>query len=347
MRAYRKPLLFRRTLSGLVAVTGAVALVACSGSEVTDDSDAGNSAEAESVKLSLDWNSPVAYHAPFALADEEAIWKKHGLSVSQTMPGGSGDAMIEVGTAKTDIAWSDLSTSATSMLQDVPVTAVAKVQDKNASGLTVLEGTKLDSAKDVNGMKIGSTPGGSDSTLVGAFLKANGIEESDIEIVSLPANGKFAALMTGDVDAISGQVYYYLSSAASQGKNATGKSYSDMGLDVLDHGFVANDAFLEKNPETVENFLAAYREALAQTIEDPAAACKILSSQSEGALLQEDCEAQLEGWLPLVGDPGESTWGESTDKEWASTVEALKEFGGAAGDREASNMYTNEVLPNE
>lgn len=346
MRAIRKPVFSRRTLAALALVSSAAALVACS-TGAAGGAESRPATEAEPVRLSLDWSSYVAYHAPFALAEDKGIWAEHGLEVSQTMPGGSGDALIEVGTAKTDIAWADLSTAATSMLQDVPVTAVAKVQDKNASGLTVLEGTRLKDAKDAKGMRIGSTPGGSDSTLVGAFLKANGMSEGDVEIVSLPANGKFAALMTGEVDAISGQVYYYVSSAKSQGKSAEGQSYSDMGLDVLDHGFVVNNSFLADNPETVTNFLAAYRDALAQTISDPSAACEILSAKSEGALLQKDCEAQLDGWLPLVGDPGAENWGESNVEEWTNTVEALKEFGGAEGSREASAMFTNEVLPNE
>lgn len=347
MRATRKPFASRRSLSVLVALTATAALSACSGAGDAGAAGAADAGGLDPLKVSLDWNSYVAYHAPFVLAEDEGIWEKHGLSVTQTMPGGSGDALLEVGTAKTDIAWADLSTAASSMLQGVPVTAVAKVQDRNASGLTVLEGTKLDSAEDVRGMRIGSTPGGSDATLIGAFLRANEIDESEVDVVSLPANGKFAALMTGEVDAISGQVYYYISNAAAQGAAASGKSFSDMGLDVLDHGFVANDAFLEQDPAAVTSFLAAYREALALTIEDPAAACSLLSSKSDGALLPEDCESQLDGWLPLVGDPSESSWGESGDAEWESTVGILKEFGGAEGSRETSTMFTNKVLPNE
>lgn len=347
MRTRRESTHVRRVGSALIAILAATALSACAAG-TQGGTDAESSPESLTpLTLSLDWNSYVAYHAPFALAEESGIWAEHGLSVQQTMPGGSGDALIEVGTAKTDLAWADLSTSAASMLQGVPVTAVATVQTKNASGLTVLEGTSLESAADVPGMRIGSTPGGSDATLIGAFLRANDIDPEAVDIVNLPANGKFAALMTGEVDAISGQVYYYVSSAQSQGVTATGKSYSDMGLDVLDHGFVANDAFLAEQPEAVTRFLAAYREALARTIEDPASACTVLTEKSEGALLPEDCESQLEGWLPLVGDPADPAWGTNEEADWTSTVDVLTEFGGAEGDRTPASMFTNEALPHE
>lgn len=336
----------RRALALTAALATAGLLAACASAAPSDDQkeDEAPTQEVLDVRLSLDWSTYVAYHAPFAIAAEQGIWEKHGLNVTETLPGGSGDAVLEVGTGKTDIAWADLSTSAASMLQEVPITAVAKVQEKNASGITVLAGTTFKSAKDLVGLRIGSTPGGSDATLIGAFLNANGIADQ-VEIVSMPANGKFAALMTGDVDAISGQVYFYVSNAKAEGKDAFGISYSDMGLNVLDHGFVANDSFIASNPEAITRFLAAYQEALAITIKNPAAACKILADKSDGAVIQESCETQLDLWLPLVTDPGSSSWGENSLDEWKTTVDVLVQYGGSTGTREPATMFTNDFLP--
>ena len=327
--------------TSLIAAGGLLASCA-SASPAATDSDAGAT---EDLRLSLDWSTYVAYHAPFAVAEEQGIYQAHGLNVTETLPGGSGDALIEVGTNKTDIAWADLSTAASSMLQGVPVTSVAKIQASNASGLTVLEGTTLESAEDVRGMRIGSTPGGSDSTLVGAFLSANGISPDEVQIVNLPANGKFAALMTGEVDAISGQVYYSVSNAKAQGKEASGLSYTDLGLEMLDHGFVASDGYIDSNPETITKFLEAYREALQITIDDPAAACETLVAKSDGALLQPDCESQLELWLPLVTPTDDAEWGANSPAEWESTVSILKEHGDATGDRAPESMFTNDYIP--
>lgn len=300
--------------------------------------------DGDALRLSLDWSTYVPYHAPFAVALEQGIYAEHGLNVTQTLPGGSGDAVLEVGTQKTDIAWADLSTAAASMLQGVPVTAVAKVQASNASGLTVLEGTTLEKPEDVIGMRIGSTPGGSDSTLIGAFLNANGISDDQVQIVNLPANGKFAALMAGDIDAISGQVYYQVSNAEAQGQVASGMSYSDLGLDVLDHGFVANDSFIKSSPEVITRFLDAYQEALRITVDDPAAACETVVAMSDGAVLQAGCERQLEMWLQLVTPPDDPEWGLNRPAEWESTVQILTEFGGAQGDRAPGSMFTNDLI---
>ncbi|MCT1657732.1 ABC transporter substrate-binding protein [Brevibacterium luteolum] len=331
----------RRTLAAAAVVTAIGLLSACAGNQSGTDNQ-----NTQEVALSLDWSTYVPYHAPFAVASEEGIWEEYGLEISETLPGGSGDAAVEVGTGKTDLAWIDLSTASASMLQGVPITAVAKVQDKNASGLTVLKDTRLESAKDAVGLRIGSTPGGSDSTLIGAFLNANGITENEVTIVNLPSNGKFPALMTGEVDAISGQVYFYTSSAIAEGKEAHGLSFSDMGLNVLDHGFVANDSFRDKNPEAVTDFLAAYKEALQWTIDNQSEACGLLVSKSDGEVVQDACETQLELWLPLTTEPNDPQWGESAEREWIDTVETLTTYGDASGDRDARTMYTNELLPN-
>lgn len=332
----------RRALIAMTAFATVSVLTACSAGTATNNDGAGS---VEDLRLSLDWSTYVAYHAPFAVALEEGIYEEHGLNVTETLPGGSSDAVVEVGTDRTDLAWADLSTSAASMLQDVPVTAVAKVQASNASGLTVLEGTELETAQDVVGMSIGSTPGGSDSTLIGAFLNANGITEDQVQIVNLPANGKFAALMTGEVDAISGQVYYSVSNAEAQGETASGISFSDLGLEMLDHGFVANNGFIESNPESITRFLEAYREALQITIDDPSAACEILVGKADGALLQPDCESQLDLWLPLVTPTDDAEWGMNSSEEWESTVGILTEYGDAEGDRSPDSMFTNDLVP--
>lgn len=333
----------RRFVATAAAVLAAAGLLASCGSSQKSESASGPSKQ--DLKLSLDWSTAVPYHAPFALASADGIWAKHGLNVTETYPAGSGAAVVEVGSGKTDMAWADLSTAAASMLQKVPITAVAKVQDKNASGLTFLKGTNFSKASDIVGMSIGSTPGGSDSTLIGAFLNANGIKKSDVKVENMPANGKFAALMSGKIDAISGQVYYYVSSAEAQGKEAFGVSYSDMGLDVLDHGFVAADSFIKSHPDEIKSFLAAYREALQKTIADPVTACKDLVAQAKGAVKQADCEAQLKMWLPLTTSPTDPHWGANDASGWTTTVDVLKKYGGATGSRAPETMFDNDFLP--
>lgn len=327
------------------SVLATLVLAACSPAADPSNTDSAEPAEAVDIRLSLDWSSLVAYHAPFVLAQEQGIFADYGLNVEWTLPEGSADAVLAVATDKADIAWADLTTAAASMLQGVPVTAVARVLQQNPLGLTVLSDITLEDADDVGGLRIGSTPGGSDSTVLPAVLATNGISMDEVQIINLPANGKFPALLTGDVDAISGQVYFYVTNAEAEGFDASGVLYSDLGLDMLASGFVANDAFIASNGEAITRFLEAYREALAITIGDPAAACEAVVTASEGAVIQESCERQLELWLPLATAVDDTEWGLNNEEQWVTTVETLITYGGATGDREPVTMFTNDLVP--
>lgn len=326
----------------LLSVTICALLSACG----VVSNDGGSVSKSEGgINVALDWNSYVAYHAPLILAEEEGYFEDEGLTPELEFTAGSKEASVAVGTGKAALGWVNLSSAAAAMLADVPVKAVAMVQDKNASGLTALDGTDLTSASDVRGLKIGSTPGGSDSTLLPAFLKANGIPRSEVTIVNQPSNGKLPALLGGDVDVISGQVYFYTASLAEEGENVNSLLYSDAGVKTLDHGIVASEEFIDEHPDRVTGFLTAYRRGLADTQEDPAAACEKVVARSDGMLSQDFCVAQLEGWLELAPDAEASGWGASTPADWRHTVEILKTYGGVKGSAAPNDMYTNDLLP--
>lgn len=334
---------FRTALRWAVPAVAIALLAGCASPPAGTDSKPGGAALTP-VKVALDWSSYVGYHSILVVADDEGYFADHGLDVEFTLSAGSKDAVVAVGTGQADVGWVDLSTATASMLADVPVKAVATVQNQSATGLTVLDGTPIDGIEDVKGLRIGSTPGGSDSTLLPAFLEANGLSVDDVTVVSLPANGKLAALITGDVDAISGQVYYYSAQLESQGQSSDGMLFSEGGLDVLDHGIVAGDAFIASNPTAVSAFVEAFREGLATTIEDPTAACEATVARSEGAMTQEGCEAEMSEWLKLVTSPEDANWGTNDLDMFESTVAVLTTFGGVEGSKETATLFTNDFL---
>jgi NitT/TauT family transport system substrate-binding protein len=108
---------------------------------------------------------------------------------------------------------------------------------------------------------------------------------------------------------------------------------------------VAGKQFIAEHPDAIKKFLAAYQEALKLTIDDPGSACATISELSAGALTAKACESQLQLWLPLVINPGNSTWGTNDAQKWASTVDILKTYGGATGSVATEAMYTNDYLP--
>ncbi|MGW6459667.1 ABC transporter substrate-binding protein [Streptomyces sp. NPDC055078] len=336
----------RRVTVPLIAVIAGALALGTTACNVQDKPGAKGAGGRTDVRVALDWKSYVAYHAPLIVAEKKGYFKKEGINTKLKLTGGSKDGVQEVGTGKADVGWVDLSTASYSMLAGLPVKAVATVQHKNATGLTMLADSPIRKPGDVRGKRIGSTPGGSDSTLVPAFLAANNIDKDDVTIVNLPANGKFAALLAGEVDAISGQGYYAASAIEDAGKKSRTILYSDVGANVLDHGFVASERFLKGNGETTTAFLRAYRQGLDYTAKNQEESCRLVAAESGGTLTEKFCRSQLKGWLELVpGEDKNAAWGTNKEAEWKQTLHILKTYGGAEGDEKPTDMYTNKYLP--
>ena len=80
-----------------------------------------------------------------------------------------------------------------------PIKAVGLYQHKTAAAFIGIKGkVKLDGPQSLKGIKIGSTPGGSDAlSLLACSPAANGMKVTDLNVVALDANAKRAALFGG------------------------------------------------------------------------------------------------------------------------------------------------------
>lgn len=331
----------------LFVVVAVAAVAAGCGSSNEGSSNAATDASTKTIDLALDWNTYVPYHAPLYEAQDKGYFKKQGLDVRFHFTGGSQDAAVAVGTGKDQIAWADLSTAASNMLAGVPIVGVAQVQQKGATALVVPDDSPISQPADLRGKTLGSTPTGSDATVLPAFLKRNGLSKSDVTVANLPANGKLAALLSHKVDAINGQGYYYVAALDKQGMKARQLLYADNGLNLLDHGIIANRSFAKDHGATVTAFLRAYHQGLEYTRQHPDQACDLMVEKAGSTAMPKPlCLAQLKGFLALL-PPASSTekWGTNDPELWKQTVAVLKRYGGVKGDHPTSDMYTDSLLP--
>ncbi len=152
----------------------------------------------------------------------------------------------------------------------------------------------IESIKDLKGKKIGVEVGFVGHLLVLKALEANGMTESDVELVNVPTNETPKALASGDVDAIaawqpsSGQALKAVpgSKALYTSKNVPGLIY-----DVL----AVSPASLSAHPEEWKKVAQVWNEAVA-FLKDPATreeAIEIMASRVN--LTAEEYEPFLEG----------------------------------------------------
>ena len=156
------------------------------------------------MKVLLDW-AWLPYHATFLVAQEKGYYKEAGLDVTLEQGRGSATTALMLSQGGFDIAHLNITNAAQMISKGGAIKVVGIYQHKTAAAFIGIKGkVKLDGPQSLKGIKIGSTPGGSDGLSLKVFTAANNMKLSDLNIVALDANAKTAALFGGTIDAVSG-----------------------------------------------------------------------------------------------------------------------------------------------
>ncbi len=298
------------------------------------------------VKVVLDW-AWLPYHAPFLIAQDKGYYKEAGLDVSIEQGRGSATTALLLSQGGFDIAHLNITNAAQMIGKGGAIKTVALYQHKTAAAFIGIKGkVKLDGPQSLKGLKIGSTPGGSDALSLRIFTAANGMKLTDLDIISLDANAKTAALFGGRIDVVSGDSPAFNAYVRATGQEPVDLQLADEGVPLVGFGFAANTAYLAKNPEVVAKFLAATKRGFIEAARDFKAACELIQAKVHLAGTIERCVDYNKGLLALSTPPTDPTWGHQSAGEWTKLVGALKSAGELqGGDKPLDTYYTNDFVP--
>jgi NitT/TauT family transport system substrate-binding protein len=304
-------------------------------------------AQETTVRLGLDWGY-LPYHAPLVIGMQEGYFKAEGIDLKFEPGRGSATTAIMLGEGNYDIAHINTTNAAVAMSKGVPIETIAVYQTKTASSFIGIAGkVKLDSVDAVKGYSIGSTPGGSDQLALSIFRAVNKIGENELNVVSLDANAKQAALMSGSIDIISGDGFAYAAIVRGAGQQPELFSLADHGVPLLGFGYSVNKEFAEKNPETVKGFLRAMKKSWQAAAADVPAACEKARAELNLTHSQPACEDYFGGLISLSADPSDSKWGQQSEERWGKLLGTLNEVGEVPAGYTVGEFYTNDFLPQQ
>jgi NitT/TauT family transport system substrate-binding protein len=307
---------------------------------------AGSAAEAaDKVRLLLDW-AWLPYHAAFLYARDKGYFSAEGLDVTVEQGRGSATSAMMVAHGDFDIGHINITNGAQAIGKGMPLKAVAIYQHKTAAAFIGIKGkVKLDNAQSLKGLRVGSTPGGSDQFSLQIFSAVTKIAPSDMKIVALNAEAKNTALLTGNVDVISGDAPAFVAQVKAAGMEPEVLSIGDLGVPLIGFGFVANKSFLEKNGALVPKLLRAAKRGFADMAADHKAACAYMRTKVDLLAPEQNCVLYLEGLEKLSTPPGDPKWGRQTDEEWAKLVSALSSIDQIPQGMDPKAFYTHEFEP--
>lgn len=303
------------------------------------------SAQAQKVNLLLDWGW-LPYHTVFLMAEDKGYYKDAGLEVKIEQGRGSATTAVVVGQGSFDIGHINVTNAAQAIAKGVPLKVVATYQHRSsASFVGMKDKVQLKGPDSLKGIKIGSTPGGSDGLSLAIFTKSNNIPKDALNIVGLDGAAKRAALLNGTVDVVSGDSHAYAAIVRGQGKEPTLLLLADYGVPLLGFGFAANEGFLKREPQTAKKFLAATKKGFEVASADPTAACKFIQAKVLIPGSVEQCVDYFGGLLALSQSPKDANWGRQSGEEWEKLVATLKSVDEIKSDKPASEYFTNEFVP--
>ncbi|SER18771.1 NitT/TauT family transport system substrate-binding protein [Lentzea xinjiangensis] len=331
----------KRVLAGLLPAV--LLITACGGG---GDPAAGGGGARE-VTLTLNWY-PYGEHAPFYYGVKQGIYDRHGIKLKIQAGQGSGKTVTATGAGQTDFGWADTSALATAVEQGVPAKSIGVFLQTTPASVQFFTEKNISRPEDLKGKSVATTAGDALTKTFPAFLKQNGMRESDVSIQNIDPAGKMAAVISGRTDVL-------LGFASDQGPTIEEKAgkdvgylrFADFGLNYFSNGLLTSKSVLQKDPELVRKMVAATQEAWAQAEKAPEAAAESMKGAAEQLPSPAVVLEQFKTTLTLLhtdATKGKAP-GVNTAEDWRRTIETFQRTGIITEASDPSAYWEESVAP--
>ncbi len=255
----------KQTAKSLVATVAATAVL----------SFAANAIAAEKIKMTMNWTADSA-HLGFAMAQKNGYYADEGLEVELEEGRGSSVAAQMVATGQAELGYADAGAALNVASKGAPIKIISTIWKSGQFGVQFLESSGIKEPKDLVGKKLSVPPGSAMVPLVPIFLQANGIAESDVEIVSAAQNATLGLLTSGAIDAVAETPENVVVPLAQQGIEAGNMYFYNNGVPLVSLSLIAREDKLAAHPDLYRRFIEATMKGWQEAMKDPGAAVDAL-----------------------------------------------------------------------
>lgn len=330
----------RRILSLVISAMLAISLVGCQSNQASNEGE--TSKELQKISFVLDW-TPNTNHTGIYTALEKGYYKDAGLDVEIIQPPEDGAlGALGSGNAQFGVDFQESLAVALTSENPIPVTAVAAIIDHNTSGIISLKEKGIDDFSKLEGKTYATWDMPSEKAILKQVMTDAGATYDKLNMV--PNSGADAlSLMQTDVDAVWVYEGWDVMMAQLEGIEYNYLPFAEKSpvLDFYTPVIVANNEFLETNPEAAKAFMQATAKGYEFAIENPSEAAGILVkhvpelSKELVQKSQEFLSAQYKAEKTQWGIIDESRW--SAFYDWMYDQKLISEKLGNKG-------FTNEFL---
>jgi NitT/TauT family transport system substrate-binding protein len=291
-------------------------------------------------------------HAMFFVAKEKGYFEKQGIEITAIQRGtGSPNAMRLVGNGNAEFGFGDFPTLAVARSQDVPVVALAAVNQYSPLGMLALSSKyKLTKPQDLKGLNVGVQPSGSTYVFLRAFLAANGMTMDDIKQSTVtPPYENY--LLLGRVDTVPGYIDAEVPELEAKAGGPGSLSImqgSDFGYTVYGSGLFTSEKMIAERSDVVQRFVNAYIQAFADVIKSPGEAADIIIKANpeygtKRDVLVKQIEADVKSTF-FSEQTKTNGIGWMTKDYWEKTTKILVDQGAMKQSIDVSKAFTDKYL---
>ena len=325
----------------LAAGLAAVMTVGAAGSTTVSAADN----ETEKITFVLDW-TPNTNHTGLYVAENLGYFEDQGLEVEIVQPPeGGADALVASGRAQFGVSFQDSMAPGVAGDNALPTTAVAALIQHNTSGIISRKGEGMDTPKGMEGKKYATWDGPIEVAMIQNVVEQDGGDFSKVEMIPSTVTDEVSALESGSVDAI--WIFYAWAGVKFEltGAETDYFAFKDINpvFDYYTPVVIANNEFLEEEPETAKKFLTALRDGYEYAIENPEEAADILCEAAPE--LDPELVLASQEYLKDQYKAEVSQWGYIDPKRWNAFYEWLNENGLTEVEIPENAGFSNDYLP--
>ncbi|GGK79707.1 ABC transporter substrate-binding protein [Ornithinimicrobium pekingense] len=341
----------KKWIAAPTTLTLAALLAACSGPAAEEaeqqDGAEGSAAAGGLTELSVAAVSTSCLQFfPLYVAQEQGLFEENGLDVQVERMNGSAAVLQAMLAGQTDLGTPGPVPTILTQAQGEDIRYIANLWPGGAFALVTPEESGVADASELTGKTIGvATADGSEVSFAHTIMAAEGLEESDYEILTVGEGGQaVAAFQRGDIDAYAASIdgVAIIEHAGIPLSNITGDATGYL----FGNGLAAPAELIESDPESLEAFGNAYRQGLEMAIDDRQLvtdACAAVQPQEV-----EDptyVEAHLDALIPSLERTDGEPWGSMSQEHWEMILQDAVDMGEVEeGEVEVDNLYTNDLV---
>lgn len=302
------------------------------------------------IVFCLDW-TPNTNHTGVYAAESLGYYREEGLEVTIVQPPENGAVlMCAAGQAQFAVDAQDTMAASLDLESPLGVTAVAAILQHNTSGILSRAGDGIDSAKGLEGHVYATWESPVELAMLRYCMEKENADFDKVKLIPNNITDEPAALAAHQTDAV--WVFYGWSgiNAELSGVDCDYWDFASLSseLDYYTPVILANNDFLQNDPETAKAFLRATARGYRYAAENPEAAADLLiAGDSTGSLTDaKELVYASQKWISEKYIDDAPAWGYIAPERWNAFYAWLHQNGLTAHDLSGVG-FSNDYLPGE